>query len=164
MNIISTGTGPGAFFGEEGVTLGGGMITNSFDSRVEPYSSATASSRGNVRSNGNVEVSSAIVNGDATASGLVNVSNGSAVTGTLTDIGAQLLLVHDGHEYIKPVTAGGRFKLWLDGEMVEKYSLELAGIMVVDRKPVYVRQQSTTTIRDVGTTLVPVPPDARRRL
>jgi hypothetical protein len=69
------------------------------------------------------------------------------VTGTLTDIGAQLLLVHDGHEYIRPVMAGGRFKLWLEGEMVEKYSLELAGILVVDRKPVYVRQQSTTTIR-----------------
>ena len=86
------------------------------------------------------------------------------VSGTLTDLGAQLLLVHDGHEYIKPVTAGGRFKLWLKGGLVEKYLVELAGIMVIDRKPVYVRQKSITMVKDIGTTRLEVPADARRRL
>lgn len=88
----------------------------------------------------------------------------NVVTGTLTDLGAQLLLVHDGHEYIRPVTAGGRFKLWLNGGLVEKYLVELAGIVVVDRKAVYVRQKSMTLVKDVGTTKVEVPADARRRL
>jgi hypothetical protein len=89
---------------------------------------------------------------------------GDKASGMLTDLGAQLLLVHDGHEYIKPVTAGGRFKLWLNGGCVEKYVVELAGIVVVDRKAVYVRQKSMTTIRNVGMTAVEFPPDARRRL
>jgi hypothetical protein len=89
---------------------------------------------------------------------------GDVAYGTLTDIGSQLLLVHDGHEYIQPVTGGGRFKIWLKGDAVEKYSLELAGIVVVDRKAVYVRQKSTTVLKDVGCTKVEVPSDARRRL
>jgi hypothetical protein len=87
-----------------------------------------------------------------------------AAAGTLTDIGAQLLLVHDGHEYIKPVTAGGRFKIWLKGDSVDKYTVELAGIVVVDKKAIYVRQKSTTVLKDVGITKVEPPPDARRRL
>lgn len=90
--------------------------------------------------------------------------DGSIVMGTLTDLGAQLLLVHDGHEYIKPVAAGGRFKLWLNGGCVEKYLIELAGLVVVNRKAIYVRQKATTVIREVGTTFFEVPVDARRRL
>jgi hypothetical protein len=90
--------------------------------------------------------------------------NGDVASGTLNDIGAQLLLVHDGHEYIKPVLATGRFKLWLRGDSVTKYVLELAGILVVERKPVYVRQKSTTVLTDVGTTVFTLPSDARQRL
>jgi hypothetical protein len=90
--------------------------------------------------------------------------SGDTATGGLTDLGAQLLLVHDGHEYIRPVTAGGRFKLWLKGDTIEKYLVELAGIVIVDRKPVYVRQKSLTMLRDIGRTTVIIPPDARRRL
>jgi len=90
--------------------------------------------------------------------------DGASASGTLTDLGAQLLLVHDGHEYIKPVAGGGRFKLWLKGDLVEKYLVELAGIVVVDRKAVYVRQKSVTTVKDVGKTSFVVPADARRRL
>jgi hypothetical protein len=90
--------------------------------------------------------------------------SGDTVSGTLTDIGAQLLLVHDGHEYIVPVFAGGRFKLWLKGGVVEKYTVELAGIVVVERKPIYVRQKATTVVKDIGKTRLDVPADARRKL
>lgn len=90
--------------------------------------------------------------------------DGDTASGTLTDLGAQLLLVHDGHEYIKPVAGGGRFKLWLNGDFVDKYLVELAGIVVVDRKAVYVRQKSVTTLKDVGKTSVVVPAEAQRRL
>ncbi|MGH7946776.1 MAG: hypothetical protein ACREH8_08155 [Opitutaceae bacterium] len=92
------------------------------------------------------------------------VVDDSVASGTLSDLGAQLLLVHDGHEYITPVTAGGRFKIWLNGNSVEKYTVELGGIVVVDRKTVYVRQKSMTVLKDIGTTKVEVPADARRRL
>lgn len=89
---------------------------------------------------------------------------GDVASGSLNDIGAQLLLVHDGHEYIKPVVATGRFKLWLHGESVAKYVLELAGILVVERRPVYVRQKSTTVLTKVGSTAFALPSDARERL
>jgi hypothetical protein len=90
--------------------------------------------------------------------------DGDVGYGTLTDIGSQLLLVHDGHEYIQPVTGGGRFKIWFKADQVEKYALELAGIVVVDRKAVYVRQKSMTVLKDIGSTKVELPSDARRRL
>lgn len=89
---------------------------------------------------------------------------GNTVTGTLSDLGAQLLLVHDGHEYIKPVTAAGRFKLILENGIVKKYSVELAGIVLIDRKPIHVRQRSTTQIKDVGTTRFDVPRAVQARL
>lgn len=89
---------------------------------------------------------------------------GDTASGTLTDLGARLLLVHDGHEYIQPVLATGRFKLWLADHRVQKFTVELAGIVVVDRKTVYVRQKSVTQITDVGTTAFAVPPDAQRKL
>jgi hypothetical protein len=89
---------------------------------------------------------------------------GDVAEGTLTDIGAQLLLVHDGHEYIKPVTAAGRFKLWMNSGQLVKYTLELAGILVIERDAVYVRQTSTTLVRDVGTASFDVPAYVRRKL
>jgi hypothetical protein len=88
----------------------------------------------------------------------------NTATGYLNDTGAQLLLVHDGHEYITPVIAGGRYKLWLHEGAIAKYTIELAGIVVVERRPVHVRQKSTTVLKDVGTTTFEMPADARRRL
>lgn len=93
----------------------------------------------------------------------LTVNNGIA-TGTLSDLGARLLLVNDGHEYIRPVTAGGRFKLWLSNDRVEKFMVELAGVVLVDRKAIYVRQDSTTQVSAIGSTRVDVSAEARRRL
>lgn len=89
---------------------------------------------------------------------------GDTVSGSLTDLGAQLLLVHHGHEYITPVIADGRFTLWINDGLVTKYVVELAGIVVRDKKPIYVRQKSTTIVKDVSTTHFTVPLDARKRL
>lgn len=92
--------------------------------------------------------------------------HGDTASGSLTDLGARLLLVHDGHEYIRPVIADGRFKLWINGGVVTKYTVELAGIVVLEgeKKPIYVRQQATTYVKDIGTTRLIVPPDAHARL
>jgi hypothetical protein len=90
--------------------------------------------------------------------------DGNTATGSLTDVGAQLLLVHQGHEYIRPVVAGGRFKLWFTNGLVTKYTIDLAGVVVFEEKPIYVRQTATTVVKDVGTTGFYIPPDALHRL
>lgn len=90
--------------------------------------------------------------------------DGNVATGTLSDLGAQLLLVHDGHEYIRPVIAAGRFKLWFAEGIVQKYTVELAGLVVVDRKTVYVRQKSTTVLKNIDATTFDLPADALRQL
>ncbi|MDO8539610.1 MAG: hypothetical protein Q7S40_04155 [Opitutaceae bacterium] len=84
-------------------------------------------------------------------------------TGTLTDLGAQLLLVREGQGKLEPVMAAGGFRLWLKGGRVVKYDLELAGILVVDRKKVLVRQKSHTVLHDIGKTRVDVPIDVQRK-
>lgn len=89
---------------------------------------------------------------------------GDIVTGSLTDLGAQLLLVRDGHEYITPIIGDGRFTLWIADEAVTRYSVELAGIVVVAKKPIYVRQKSTTVIHHIGSTDFDVPKIAQRKL
>ena len=89
---------------------------------------------------------------------------GDTVMGALTDLGAQLLLVHDGHDYLQPVKAAGRFRLTLDGDQVKRYELDLAGIVLVRGKPILVQQRSRTEIRDVGRTAFEVPAAAWERL
>ncbi len=90
--------------------------------------------------------------------------DGDQVSGSLTDLGARLLLVYDGHEYITPVVADGRFRLVVAGGVVTRFTVELAGIVVVDDRPVVVRQKSTTRISEIGTTQFALPGDARERL
>jgi hypothetical protein len=89
---------------------------------------------------------------------------GNVVTGSLTDLGARLLLVHDGHEYLTPVVADGRFRLIVEGGLVSRYTIELAGIILVENKPRYVRQRSTTSIKDIGASGLVVPPEVLKRL
>lgn len=89
---------------------------------------------------------------------------GDVVTGTLSGLGAQLLLVHDGQEHIQPLAAAGVFKLFIQGGIVTRYLLRLEGILLVDRKRVTVRQASSTSIRGIGATVVEIPDEARRKL
>lgn len=91
-------------------------------------------------------------------------ANREIAVGRLSNIGAQLLLVHDGHEYITPVVADGRFKLWMKAGLVVKYQLELAGLLLVDDETVLVRQKSTTQLTDVGATRLNLSRDVWKRL
>ena len=90
------------------------------------------------------------------------------VTGTLTDLGAQLLLVRDGQKQITPQRAAGTFKLWLRDGMVSKYQVKLQGILTVDtpngRRHVAVNQTTHTILKDIGTTKFEVPEQARVKL
>ena len=94
--------------------------------------------------------------------------DGDVVTGTLTDLGAQLLLVRDGQEAITPLRAAGTFKLWLRDGSVTKYQVQLEGILHVrlptNSRQVMVHQITTTVLKDVGTTSFEVPAQAREKL
>lgn len=89
-------------------------------------------------------------------------------TGRLTDLGAQLLLVHDGQHEISPLRAGGIFKLWLRSGHVVKYQVRLEGILSVEgptgRREIFVQQTTSTDIKNVGTTVFDVPDEARMKL
>lgn len=93
---------------------------------------------------------------------------GEVVTGTLTDLGAQLLLVRDGQAAITPVRAAGTFKLWLHDGVVVKYQVRLEGILSVEanglRREIVVHQTTDTALRNLGTTKVDVPDQARLKL
>ncbi len=93
----------------------------------------------------------------------------SIVSGTLTKLAAQLLLVHDGQNELSPLRAAGRFKLWLHAGMVTKYQIQLEGVLSVEtarsaRREINVQQTSVTQIKQVGTTSFDVPDEARAKL
>jgi hypothetical protein len=90
--------------------------------------------------------------------------DGEIAMGTLTDLGAQLLLVREGQEQIQPVRAAGAFKLVVKNGSVTRYQLRLEGILVVDRRKVLVHQESSTELTQVGTTRVGLTDDLRRKL
>lgn len=89
---------------------------------------------------------------------------GNVASGTLSDLGAQLLLVREAQDHLQPLVAAGVFKLYLQGGVVTRYDLRLEGILQVDRRRVRVRQQSTTHLSRIGATTVEVPDEARRKL
>jgi hypothetical protein len=93
---------------------------------------------------------------------------GDVVSGTLTDMGAQLLLVRDGQKEIVPLRASGTFKLWLRDGLVAKYQVRLQGVLSVDtpsgRRQIEVHQSTDTVLKDIATTKVDVPTQARTKL
>ena len=82
-------------FSKTTITMSGGSIVDSFDSRDGAYSAASAGSQGNIRANGNITLTggSTTVKGNATAGGTVSAPPAPAgVTGTTTQ-GAPLLSI-----------------------------------------------------------------------
>jgi len=94
--------------------------------------------------------------------------DGEVVSGTLTDLGAQLLLVRDGQSAISPVRAAGTFKLWLRDGLVTRYQVRLEGVLSIDspagRRDLIVHQHTDTQIKNVGATVFDVPAEARTKL
>jgi hypothetical protein len=90
---------------------------------------------------------------------------GELVTGTLSDMGAALLLVRAEQIDVEPLAAAGRFKLWLKNKAVVKYQLDLEGVVLIGQwKKTNVHVNSITTLKDFGTTQVSVPDEAREKL
>lgn len=95
-------------------------------------------------------------------------ASGEVLTGTLTELGAQLLLVRDGQPEITPEQGAGTFTIWMRAGMVQRFQVKLEGVLAIKTglgtKRVTVNQTTHTVIRDVGTTRVEVPAEARRKL
>ncbi|MDP3072459.1 MAG: hypothetical protein Q8N18_19355 [Opitutaceae bacterium] len=87
------------------------------------------------------------------------------VSGTLSELAALLLLVRDGQGEITPLRAEGSFRVWLGGGMVTKYQVQLQGLLRVKTRAgtreIAVQQSTVTQIKQVGTTKVEVPDEAR---
>jgi hypothetical protein len=89
---------------------------------------------------------------------------GDTVIGTLSDIGAQLLLVREGQD-LNPLAAAGMFKLVIKDGMVVRYQLRLEGVFgLKKRQRAHVHQTSTTTISNIGSTAFEIPVEAWQRL
>ena len=87
------------------------------------------------------------------------------VTGTLSDMGAALLLVRPDQSNVEPIATAGEFKLWIKNGVVIKYQLRLEGLVAVDQwRKLNVHVNSTTSLKDIGTTEVNVPDAARAKL
>ena len=95
-------------------------------------------------------------------------AEGEVVSGRLSETSAKLLLVHEGQRDRVPLQAGGTFRLWVRGGALVKYETRLEGVLRVDdsagRREVRVNETSTTTLSEVGTARVEVPPEVRKRL
>jgi hypothetical protein len=93
---------------------------------------------------------------------------GDIATGKLNDLGAQLLLVHDGQPQITPLRGSGTFKLWMRDGAVVRYVITLEGVLGIEtpagQRDIRVRQKMDTTLSHVGTTKVDVPEDVKRKL
>jgi hypothetical protein len=92
------------------------------------------------------------------------VASADSAAGTLSDLGAQLLLVHDGHEYITPLAATGRFKLWIRDGTVVRFTVELEGVVYMKKKRILVQQTATTDVRNIGTTFFTVADHLQQKL
>ena len=57
---------------------------------------------------------------------------GEVITGVLTDLGAQLLLVRDGQSQITPVRTTGTFTLWRRAGVISRYQVRLRGALAID--------------------------------
>src|SRR5690606_24114110 len=95
-------------------------------------------------------------------------ADGDSVHGELTELGAQLLLVHDGQHQLTPLQAAGTFQLWLRDGRVARYQVKLTGRLAIEtpagRHEVDVRQSTLTVLKSIGSTTVDVPEEARRKL
>lgn len=94
--IAMQGSSCGPFIGLNSVKLSGGSYTDSYDSRVGPYNTASATEHGSVCSNGNITISgqSAIINGDAHpgVGGWFNTSDGALITGSSSNLTETLVV------------------------------------------------------------------------
>jgi hypothetical protein len=91
-----------------------------------------------------------------------------SIQGELSETGAKLLLLPAGPTDVTVRHAVGVFKLWMQDGRLAKYEIALRGNIArvgdSEKEERGIAQTITTTLKNVGTTMVEVPEEARRRL
>jgi len=72
--------------------------------------------------------------------------------------------VRDGHVGVTPVSTRGSFRFWLKDGRVAQYQLRLDGVPATGRKTSTVSTLITTMIKQVGTSPIDIPDEARLML
>lgn len=94
-------------------------------------------------------------------------AEGDSLSGTLTELGVQLLLVRDGHPEITPEGGNGTFTIWIRDGLVYRYKVRLSGVLAIKTskgtRRLSIKQNTTTLIQNVGSTDVKVPEEVRQR-
>jgi hypothetical protein len=90
-------------------------------------------------------------------------------SGDLTEAGAKALLMlnrRGGGQTPEPKEAKGSFKIWLKDGAVTKYETKLQGKITMgqDQQERDVTRTTTVEVKDVGTTKVTVPDEAKKKL
>ena len=97
----------------------------------------------------------------AAAAGIPTVIGSGLVPGVL----ARAWAGEDaGTRFLRQPVRHSSFKLWLKSGAVIKYHLKLEGVLASRWKKTSVQLNSTTTLKDVGTTQVYIPDEARGKL
>jgi hypothetical protein len=95
--------------------------------------------------------------------------DGDAITGDLTDEAVKGLLTmggrrRDGSEAPAPTDAKGSVKFWLKDGALAKMETHVSGKLSFNGNEMTIDRKSTTEIKDVGTTTLDVPEDAKKKL
>ena len=92
----------------------------------------------------------------------------AGASGTLSELGAKLLLVHPGQNEITALRASGTFKLWLKNGVLVRYQVQLAGTISVgvgpNRWEISVQQTATTEVTALDAVPFEIPEEAKRKL
>ena len=97
-----------------------------------------------------------------------------AIMGSLTDEGVTQRLGRGGfggrggggggQPPAAPTNASGSVKFWLKDGVVSKYELQVKGTLQGGQGPIEINRTTTVEIKDVGTTKVEVPADAKKKI
>lgn len=95
--------------------------------------------------------------------------DGDAIAGELTEEAVKGLLTmggrrRDGSEAPAPTDAKGSVKFWLKDGALSKMETHVSGKLSFNGNEMTIDRKSTTEIKDVGTTTLDVPEDARKKL
>ncbi len=96
--------------------------------------------------------------------------DGDAYSGDLTEDGAKALLTmggfrrRNGNPPPAPTDAKGSVKVWLKDGAVTKYEYKVSGKMEFNGESRDIERTTTIEIKDVGTTKIDVPDDAKKKL
>lgn len=85
-------------------------------------------------------------------------------SGDLTEEGVKDVFSRVGRRVVEPKDAKGSAKFWIKDGLVTKYEFQVQGKITVNDEEREINRTTTVEIKDVGTTKVSVPDEAKKKL